>query len=91
MKNEREAQIESNIETKIVSLTYEEFKRLMEEIENNVYELTESNNQDAEGPSSEVGQLMRLRMEVAQKLNRRKKLQRTLTLHPNSATSARSN
>ena len=65
MKNEIEAQIESNIETKIVFLTYEEFKRLMEEIENNVNELTESNNQDAEGPSSEVGQLIRLRMEVA--------------------------
>ena len=41
LKNEIEAQVSNNTETEIVSLTHEEFKRLMGEIENIVDELTE--------------------------------------------------
>ena len=48
LKNEIEAQISSNTEIEIVSLTHEEFKRLMGEIENIVDELTESDNQNAD-------------------------------------------
>ena len=54
LKNEIEAQISSNTETEIVSLTHEEFKRLMGEIENLVDELTESDNQNAEGPLAKL-------------------------------------
>ena len=70
MQNEIEAQISSNTETEILSLTHEEFKRLMGEIENLVDELTESDNQNAEGPFAEADQLIRLKMEVAQKVKR---------------------
>ena len=38
----------------------------MEETENIVEELTELDNQDAEGPLAEADQLIRLKMEVAQ-------------------------
>ena len=91
MKNEIEAQISSNTEIEIVSLTHEEFKRLMGEIENIVDELTESDNQNAEGPLAEADQLIRLKMEVAQKVKRHEMLRRTLTSRPNSAASTQSN
>ena len=91
LKNEIEAQISSNTEIEIVSLTHEEFKRLMEEIKNIVDELTESDNQNAEGPLTEADQLIRLKMEVAQKVKRHEMLRRTLTSRPNSAASTQSN
>ena len=91
LKNEIGAQISNNTETEIVSLTHEEFKRLMGEIKNIVDELTESENQDAEGPLAEADQLIRLKMEVAQKVKRHKMLHRTLTLRPSSAASTQSN
>ena len=91
LKNEMEAQISNNTETEIVSLTHEEFKRLMREIENIVDELTESDNQDAEGPLAEADQLIRLKMEVDQKVKRHEMLRRTLTSRPNSAVSTQSN
>ena len=74
LKNEMEAQISNNTETDIVSLTHEEFKRLMGEIKNIVDELTESDTQDAEGPLAEADQLIRLKMEVAQKVKRHEML-----------------
>ena len=58
MKNEIEAQKSSNTKTEIISLTHGEFKRRMGEIENIVDELTESDNQDAEGPLAETDQLI---------------------------------
>ena len=91
LKNEIEAQVSKNTEIEIVSLTHEEFKRLMGEIENIVDELTESDNQDAEGPLAEADQLIRLKMEVAQKVKRHETLRRTLTSRPNSAASTQSN
>ena len=91
LKNEIEAQVSNNTEIEIVSLTHEEFKRLMGEIENIVDELTESDNQDAEGPLAEADQLIRLKMEVAQKVKRHEMLRRTLTSRPNSAASTQSN
>ena len=91
LKNEIEAQISNNIETEIVSLTLEEFKRLLGEIEDIVDELTESENQDAEGHLAEADQLIRLKMEVAQKVKRNEMLRRTLTSRPNSAASTQSN
>ena len=91
LKNEIEAQVSNNTEIEIVSLTHEEFKRLMGEIENIVDELTESDNQDAEGPLPEADQLIRLKMEVAQKVKRHEMLRRTLTSRPNSAASTQSN
>ena len=91
LKNEIEAQISNNTETEIVSLTREECKRLMWEIENRVDELTESDNQDAEGPLAEVDQLIRLKMEVAQKVKRHEMLRRAITLRPNSAASTKRN
>ena len=71
LKNEIEAQISNNTEAEIVSLTHEEFKGLMREIENIVAELTESDNQYAEGPLTEADQLIRLKMEVLQKVKTR--------------------
>ena len=91
LKNEIEAQISNNTNTEIVSLTHEAFKRLMGAIENIVEDLTELDNQDAEGPLAEADQLIRLKMEVAQKLKRHKMRRRTLTSRPNSATSTQSN
>ena len=91
LKNEIEAQVSNNTEIEIVSLTHEEFKRLMGEIENIVDELTESDNQDAGGPLAEADQLIRLKMEVAQKVKRHEMLRRTLTSRPNSAASTQSN
>ena len=91
MKNEIVAQISNNTETEIVSLTHEEFKRLMGEIENIVDELTESDNQEAEGPLAEADQLFPLKMEVAHNLKRHETLRRTFTSRPNSAASTQSN
>ena len=91
LKNEIEAQVSNNTEIEIVSLTHEEFKRLMGEIENIVDELTESDNQDAEGPLAEADQIIRLKMEVAQKVKRHEMLRRTLTSRPNIAASTQSN
>ena len=63
----------------------------MGDIENRVDELTESDNQVAEGPLAEIDQLIRLKMEVAQKVKKREMLRRTLTSCPNSAASTQSN
>ena len=91
LKNEIETQVSNNTEIEIVSLTHEEFKRLMGEMENIVDELTESDNQEAEGPLAEADQLIRLKMEVAQKVKRHEMLRRTLTSRPSSAASTQSN
>ena len=79
LKNEIEAQISNDTETEIVSLTYEEFKRLMGEIKNKD-ELTQSDNQGAEGPLAEVDQFIRLKMEVAQKMKIQEKYSAKLLL-----------
>ena len=63
----------------------------MGEVENIVNELTESDNQDAEGPQAEADQLIRLEMEVAQKVKRHEMIRRTLTSRPNSAASTQRN
>ena len=58
LKNEIEAQKSNNTKTEIISLTHGEFKRRMGEIKNIVDELTQSDNQDAEGLLAEADQLI---------------------------------
>ena len=89
LRKEIEAQISNNTETETVPLTHEEVKRLLE-IKNIVGELTESYNQDVEGSLAEADQLIRLKIEVAQKLKRHEMHRQTLTSHPNSAAYNRS-
>ena len=63
----------------------------MGENKNIVDELTESDNQDAEGLLAKAAQLIRLKMKVAQKMKRQQMFRRTHTSRPNMAASTRSN
>ena len=66
LKQELEYQIHSGLEPEVVSVTHDEFKRTMSQLEELVDQLTQSENVDAEDSLNDAACLTKLKVEVAQ-------------------------
>ena len=91
LKQELEYQIHSGLEPEIVSVTHDEFKKTMSQLDQLVDQLTLSENVDAEDSLNDAACLTKLKVEVAQAEKKHELSFRNISTRPSSATSSRSN
>ena len=90
LKQELEYQIHSGLEPEVVSVTHDEFKRTMS-LDELVDQLTQSENVDAEDSLNDAACLSKLKVEVAQTVQKHELSFRNTSTRPSSAASSRSN
>ena len=90
-KQELEYQIHSGLEPKVVSVTHDEFKKTMSQLDELVDQLTQSDNVDAEDSLNDAACLTKLKVEVAKTVKKHKLSFRNTSMCPSSAASSRSN
>ena len=91
LKQELEYQIHSGLEPEVVSVTHDEFKRTMSQLDELVNQLTKSENVDAEDSLNDAACLTKLKVEVAQTVKKHEISFRNTSTRPSSAASSRSN
>ena len=91
LKQELEYQIHSGLEPEVVSVTHDEFKRTMSQLDELVDQLTQSENVDAEDSLNDAACLTKLKVEVAQTVKKHELSFRNTSTRPSSASSSRSN
>ena len=91
LKQELEYQIHSCLEPEVVSVTHDEFKKTMSQLDELVDQLTQSENVDAEDSLNDAACLTKLKVEVAQTVKKHEFSFRNTSTRPSSAASSRSN
>ena len=91
LKKELEYQIHSGLEPEVVSVTHDEFKKMMSQLDELVNQLTQSENEDAEDSLNDATCLTKLKVEVAKAVKKHEHSFRNDSTRPRSATSSRSN
>ena len=91
LKQELEYQIHSGLEPEVVSVTHNEFKKKMLQLDELVDQLTESENVDAEDSLKDAVCLTKLKIEVAQTVKKHEISFRNTSTRPSSAASSRGN
>ena len=91
LKQELEYQIHSGLEPEVVSVTHNEFKKKMSQLDELVNQLTESENVDAEDSLKDAVCLTKLKIEVGQTVKKHEISFRNTSTRPSSAASSRGN
>ena len=91
LKQELEYQMHSGLEPEVVSVTHDEFKKTMAQLDELVDQLTQSENVDAEDSFNDAACLTKLKVEVAQTVKKHEFSFRNTSTRPISAASSRSN